>query len=177
MSRTRLSAKGPSLAEVCRWAEIDDSTRGGWANTGLVRQLEKDAKLDLACAVETVVVARMATRLTLDDVLIAWTAIGPSVTAFDSPLQGDRLDLVWFPSAPGEWKLATSDAAVLEAIKREGAPNMVVELGPAIGKAIRSFNVVGQAGWRRETGIKAAADRRKASGRGRNDKLHSDTTR
>src|SRR6266699_3899564 len=102
MSRPRLSAKGPSIAEVCRWARIDDSTRTGWARMGLVRHLDKDSSIDLGTAIETVVAAGLTEHLTIDDALMAWTAVGETVMGLESPPPHDRLDLIWFPSAPGD---------------------------------------------------------------------------
>ncbi len=109
MSRTRLSAKGPSLAEVCRWANVDETTRIGWTKLGLARHVQEDATPDLATAIEIVVVARLLERLTPDDALIAWTGIGSKISALEKVPAGNRLDLLWFPSAPGESR--QSDAA------------------------------------------------------------------
>ena len=167
MSRTRLSAKGPSLAEVCRWANVDETTRIGWTKLGLARHVQEDATPDLATAIEIVVVARLLERLTPDDALIAWTGIGSKISALEKVPAGNRLDLLWFPSAPGEWILATNDADLVKAMQQEASPCVLVEIGPAIGKAIRSYNAFTKASWRRESSLKAATQRRGLSRYGR----------
>jgi hypothetical protein len=129
----------------------------------LVRHVDEDIVPDLATAVETVVVARLLSRLTPDDALIAWTAIGTTVSALKKPPLGNRLDLLWFPSAPGEWLLATTDEKLVKAMQREASQCILVEIGPAVGKAIRSYSVFTKAGWGREASLKAAAGRKGSS--------------
>lgn len=160
MSRSRLSAKGPRLAEVCRWANVDDTTRNGWAKIGLVRHVNEDETPDLPAALETVVVARLLERLTPDDALMAWTAVGSTVTALEEAPAQNRLDLLWFPSAPGDWLLATTDGELVSAMQREASPCILVQIGPSIGKAIRSYSLFTKASWRRESSLKAAAGRK-----------------
>jgi hypothetical protein len=174
MSRSRLSAKGPSVAEVCRWAGVDDTTRNGWAKYGLVRHIGEDVAPDLSAAVETVVAARLLERLTPDDALLAWTAISPRVGSLEDPPVADHLDLAWFPSAPGEWLLVTTDTELAQGIRRQSHACIVVEIGPAIGNAIRSYRLVTKGGWSRESSLKAAKARRGSSKRGRKPRFRSD---
>lgn len=157
-----------STAELCRWVELDPSTREGWVDNGLVRHLGQGGA-DYPAVAEMFIVSMLVKELnSVDQAHSVWVEIEAHLPSFDDPLP-DALDLLWF-AAPPEAILVTTNREFVDAVRQAPRPVRVFQLTPVLARARSGWKNFVKKSWRRESAQKQAQLRKAHEHRGRKSK-------